>query len=139
MPDFMFTYKKTFKGKFLFLFFVIGVLLAIGTLFYHFIEGWSYLNSFYFAVISLTTRGYSELHPTTALSVIFTAFYLLIGVALVLYSLSSLIGHYIQNQEPIITRNVDKIVKKFSPSPKKEKWVVLKAPSKEQNFPPKRF
>ena len=135
----MFTYKKTFKGKFIFLFLVIGILLAIGTFFYHFIEGWSYLDSFYFAAISLTTRGYGELHPTTALSMIFTVFYLFLGVAFVLYALSSLIGHYMQNQEPMISRNVDKIVKKFSPTPKKEKWVVLKAPNKQQNFPPKRF
>ena len=85
MPDFMFTYKATFKGKFLILFGIIGILLAAGTFFYHFAEGWTYMNSFYFAVISLTSRGYSELHPTTALSVIFTAFYLLIGVALVIY------------------------------------------------------
>lgn len=133
----MFTYKKTFKGKFVFLFLVIGFLLAIGTLFYHFAESWSYLDSFYFAVLSLTSRGYSELHPTTALSVIFTAFYLLLGVALVLYSLSSLIGHYIQNQEPIITKNMDKLVNKFTPSPKKDKWVVLKAPSQPQKMQPK--
>jgi len=135
----MFTYKKTFKGKFIFLFLVIGILLAAGTFFYHFAEGWSYLDSFYFAAISLTSRGYGELHPTTALSMIFTVFYLFLGVAFVLYALSSLIGHYIQNQEPIIARNVDRIVKKFAPAPKKEKWVVLKAPQKQQNFPPKRF
>ncbi len=139
MQDFMFTYKKTFKGKFLFLFFVIGILIAIGTFFYHFVEGWSYLDSFYFTAISLSTRGYGEHHPTTAFSMIFTAFYLFLGVAFILYALSSLIGHYIQNQEPMIEKKMDTIVKKFSSEPKSEKWVVLKAPSNNNNkFPPRK-
>ena len=138
MVDFMFTQKTTFKGKFVILFSVIFLLLAIGTVVYHVAEGWSYVDSFYFASISLSSRGYGELHPTTTFTKIFTVFYLFLGVAFVLYSLSSLIGNYMQNYEPAITQKVDKIMKKVSGEPKKDKWVILKAPAKpEQNFKPK--
>jgi voltage-gated potassium channel len=59
-------------------------ILAIGTIFYHRIEGWSWLNSLYFSVTTLTTVGFGDMHPTTDISKIFTMFYLIIGVGILL-------------------------------------------------------
>ncbi len=128
MAEFMFIPRaRTFNGKIFMLFSIIAILLGIGTFVYHFAEGWSYVDSLYFSSISLTTRGYGELHPTTTFSKLFTVFYLFLGVVFVIYSLSSLIGHYIQYKEPAITKKVDNIMNSFSP-PKKDKWVVIKTP-----------
>ena len=58
--------------------------LLIGTLFYHWMEGWSYLDSLYFCVVSLGTVGYGDLTPTTPAAKIFTIVYLINGIVILL-------------------------------------------------------
>jgi voltage-gated potassium channel len=62
----------------------VAILLLAGTIFYRSVEGWGWLDSLYFCVISLATVGYGDLHPTTALSKLFTMAYVLSGVGLLL-------------------------------------------------------
>lgn len=73
----------------------LGVLLATqlaaGTVFYRLAEGWAWVDSFYFSVITLTTVGYGDLHPTTTLAKLFTVVYLFTGMG-VLISFVGLIG-----------------------------------------------
>jgi voltage-gated potassium channel len=43
-----------------------GVLIlaaSIGTAGFHLVEGWSLFDSFYMALMTLTTVGYGEVHP----------------------------------------------------------------------------
>jgi hypothetical protein len=63
---------------------IVGVLLASGTVFYRQAEGWTFLDSFYFSVITLTTVGYGDLHPTTGISKLVTVFYIIIGLGIIL-------------------------------------------------------
>jgi voltage-gated potassium channel len=58
--------------------------LVLGTLVYHRFEGWSYLDSLYFCVISLATVGYGDLTPTTPGTKIFTMIYIINGIAILL-------------------------------------------------------
>lgn len=49
---------------------IIGALVtvvALGTVFFHFIEGWSWLDAYFFTVVTLSTVGYGSLVPATAL------------------------------------------------------------------------
>lgn len=66
------------------LFFLVALTLLSGTLFYRKAEGWSLVDSLYFSVITLTTVGYGDLAPTTAVSKIFTVAYLFIGIGIIL-------------------------------------------------------
>lgn len=59
-----------------------GLTLLFGTFAYHRLEGWSYLDSLYFSVISLATVGYGDLTPTTPLARAFTIFYVLNGIGI---------------------------------------------------------
>jgi len=59
-----------------------GGMLAGGAAFYHRVEGWSWVDAFYFCVISLTTVGYGDLSPATTLGKIFTMVYLLVGLGI---------------------------------------------------------
>jgi len=63
--------------------FVIAI-LAIGTVFYHFIENWSWIDSLYFSVITLTTVGFGDFVPTSPLSKIFTIGYIIVGIGIIL-------------------------------------------------------
>jgi voltage-gated potassium channel len=61
----------------------LGTLLG-GSLAYHWLEGWNYLDSLYFCVVSLATVGYGDYTPTTPAAKIFTIFYIINGIAILL-------------------------------------------------------
>lgn len=65
-------------------FYWAAAFLLFGTVVYHWLEGWSYLDALYFCVISLATVGYGDLTPTTAASKAFTIVYVINGVAILL-------------------------------------------------------
>ena len=73
--------EKSSHYNFLGLFTII--ILATGTIFYHFQENWSWINSLYFSTITLTTVGFGDLTPTTPISKLFTIFYVLIGIGII--------------------------------------------------------
>lgn len=58
------------------------LVLLSGMLFYQAVEGWRWLDALYFSVMTLTTIGYGDLHPTTDFSKIFTMIYALVGMGL---------------------------------------------------------
>ncbi len=58
--------------------------ILAGMEFYHAVEKWSYLDSAYFSVTTLTTVGYGDFSPHTDIGKIFTMGYILLGVGLIL-------------------------------------------------------
>ena len=48
------------------------IIIFSGTLIYHYLEDWSYLDSFYFSVVTLTTIGYGDFSPQTDGGKLFT-------------------------------------------------------------------
>ena len=56
--------------------------IATGATFYHYVENWSWLDSLYFSVITLSTVGYGDLTPTTRGAKLFTIFYIIIGIGI---------------------------------------------------------
>jgi hypothetical protein len=79
-------------------------LLVVGTVVYHMIEPWSWVQSFYFTACTLTTVGYGDLVPTSDLSRMFTAVFALAGVAIAFASLSALGTVYIRRTEQLLDR-----------------------------------
>ncbi|HUV62045.1 MAG TPA: potassium channel family protein [Thermoplasmata archaeon] len=81
------------------------VLIATGTIAYRYLEGWSWINSFYFTVCTVTTVGYGDIVPSSDISRLFTALYALAGVALALASLGLVGTTYITNRQEKLLRS----------------------------------
>ncbi len=93
----------------------LSLVLGIGTIFYTYQEGWSYLNSFYFSVVTLATVGYGDLYPTTSASKLFTVAYIFIGVGLGFVIFSTLARSFIDGRDRRI-----KTLEKLLGTPKKK-------------------
>lgn len=88
-----------FVKQFRWIFLVSASTVLIGTVFYHIIEKWSWVNSYYFSVVSLTTVGYGDLAPTTNAGKIFTTFYLIIGISIIAALLNNILKNFIYKRE----------------------------------------
>ena len=79
---------------------IVSVLaiLVVGTTFYAIVEDWSVIEALYFTVITLTTIGYGDLHPTTEFSRLFTIFFVLAGVSTLLGFLNFILGRTVKEQ-----------------------------------------
>lgn len=73
--------------------------IGIGTLVFHRLEGWTWIQSFYFSVVTITTVGYGDLTPSSEISRLCTAIYILVGVAIGLVTLSIVGSHILRNRE----------------------------------------
>ncbi|MBI5393413.1 two pore domain potassium channel family protein [Candidatus Woesearchaeota archaeon] len=70
--------------EFMVLFFLVIITLTTGTIFYHRVEDWRYLDSLYYCVITLMTVGYGDFTPKTDAGKIFTIIFLLVGAGIIL-------------------------------------------------------
>lgn len=69
----------------------ICIAIGIGATGFHFIEGFSVLDSIYLATETVTTVGYGDLTPKTTSGRVFAIFFMLVGGGTVLYALTTLV------------------------------------------------
>ena len=72
------------------IFLYTGLTVLVGAMLYRWLEGWSWLDSFYFVIITLTTIGYGDLSPTTPLTKLITIFVAVNGAAILLMLLDEI-------------------------------------------------
>ena len=79
---------------------ILAVLIAvaIGATIFHVIEGWSILDSLYVTVQTLTTVGFGDVVPSTRLGRAFATIFMLVGVGIVLYALTTTVQSVVQLQ-----------------------------------------
>jgi len=70
--------------------------IALGAVVYHFVEGWSWLDSIYFSVVTLTTIGYGDFTPKSSVGKIFTIGYIFMGIGIILSFINTVYNHYAQ-------------------------------------------
>ena len=66
----------------------ILITISTGTIVFHFIENWSWIDAYYFTVITISTVGYGDLTPTHPISKFLTTLLIFSGVTIALTALS---------------------------------------------------
>ncbi len=68
---------------------VMGIILVLiaGTVGYHQVEGWNYLDGFYMTIITITTIGFKEVHDLSPKGQIFTIMIIVSGMGVMGYAI----------------------------------------------------
>ncbi|MDP7152512.1 MAG: potassium channel family protein [Paracoccaceae bacterium] len=67
-------------ARFLKILFSLALIVISGTIFFRVVEGWNWLDSYFFTVVTLSTVGYGSLVPATALGKIGTTVFIFLGL-----------------------------------------------------------
>lgn len=76
-------FMKQYKLKPLLVVFI--VIFLFGMAFYRYVEGLSWVDSFYFVGTTLNALGHAEYYPTSDISKIFTTIFSFVGVIWVIF------------------------------------------------------
>ena len=82
--------------------------IALGTILFHRLEPWTWIQAFYFSVVTITTVGYGDLAPSGDLSRLFAAIYILTGVSIGIVTLTIVGTELLKYREVRYMRNLDK-------------------------------
>ena len=76
----------------------VVVAITVGATVFHTLEGWSILDSLYVTVQTVTTVGFGDIAPATVYGRAFAIVFMLGGVGVVLYALTSTVQSIVQSQ-----------------------------------------
>ena len=71
------------------------LIIAGSTISYKLIEGWSWLDSFYQTIITVSTVGFGEVHPLTDNGKLYTAFLIITSFGTFAYAISSITSYIV--------------------------------------------
>jgi voltage-gated potassium channel len=80
------------------------LLLVFGTTGYIIIEGWSLIDALYMTVTTVTTVGFSEVHPLSTAGRIFTIVLVLVGVGTAFFILTSIVQATLEGEFGLFRR-----------------------------------
>jgi voltage-gated potassium channel len=77
---------------------VFALIFVLGGVGYALIEGWSWIDAFYMAIITVTTVGFAEVHPLTPAGRLFTSALIILGVSGITYAFTALTNYMIAGE-----------------------------------------
>ena len=83
---------------------LVAFFIFIGTYAYHSLEGWTWVDSAYYATVTLTNGGGGNLFLKTNEAKLFSIVYIIIGLSSVIYALTNVSKYH----TPKITRRIEK-------------------------------
>ena len=72
--------------------------IAVGTVVFHLLEGWSILDSLYVTAQTVTTVGFGDITPRTTAGRVFATVFMMVGVCIVLYALTSIVQSIVHSE-----------------------------------------
>jgi len=64
---------------------LLVIVIAVGVAGYMLIEGWNFLDAFFMVIITISTVGYTEVHPLSEAGRLFTSALIVVGVGTMLF------------------------------------------------------
>lgn len=61
---------------------VAGALVGSATVIFKYIEGWSWVDALFFAVVTVSTVGYGDMVPQTVIGRLLTVVYIILGIGI---------------------------------------------------------
>lgn len=74
------------------------IVVTTGTAGYMLIEGWSFIDSLYMTIITISTVGFEEVHTLDTAGRAFNIFIIIGGTAVMLYTLTSVVQYLLEGQ-----------------------------------------
>lgn len=95
---------------------ILLTITIIGTIGFHFIEGWSLSDSFYVCVATLSTVGYGDFAPETTAGKFFAVAVIILGVGMMFYTLVLVAETFIEGRVNILLGRgkLEKIIEKMN-------------------------
>jgi voltage-gated potassium channel len=100
--------------------FVVAAVLILGVVTggisgYMLIEGWSFSDSLYMTMITLTTVGFNEVRPLSGAGRHFTVLFLVLSLATVGYSITTVISYFFEGQfvQAVKERKMERAIKRI--------------------------
>jgi len=90
--------------------FILIVLIFFGTWFFSIQENWSYVDSFYFTVMTITSVGYGDFVPTHDISKIATAIFAMFSIPIVVFVLGVIAKTYFERRISSIERRMSEML-----------------------------
>lgn len=78
--------------------FVLTTIVLTGILGFMYIEGYTYIDSLYMTVMTISTVGFGEIAPLSDYGKIFTSFLILSGISVVIYAISNLTSFFVEGE-----------------------------------------
>ena len=82
-------------------------ILAVGTIGFHWLEDWSWIEAFYFSTYTLTTVGYGDYLPSNDTSRLCASVYMIVGVTIALGALGIIGTQYLSRREEAVIQKYE--------------------------------
>ncbi len=86
---------------------MLALLYVVSAIFFHFVEGWSFLDSVYFTTMTISTVGYGDIVPMTPAGKVGSMLLILLGISLAFYVLTRLGAIREKKVDPHIKRRIE--------------------------------
>ncbi|MDU8926888.1 potassium channel family protein [Alisedimentitalea sp. MJ-SS2] len=78
---------------------LLVMVVAGGTVFFRFVEGWSWIDAYFFTVVTLSTVGYGNLVPATALGKVFTTVFIFVGLGIFAFAIQQFAEYAVKRRQ----------------------------------------